>query len=106
MCPGLAIAPSTRKITPFIGQLVDIYEVGSAKFCLGTYHRYREMSCGLISFLAQESVPARRKGDDPQSRIITILSTTDSYRDPAIPKLLEILELKGCIVTLDAMGYQ
>jgi len=24
----------------------------------------------------------------------------------AIPKLLELLELKGCIVTIDAMGYQ
>ena len=24
----------------------------------------------------------------------------------AIPMLLELLELKGCIVTIDAMGYQ
>jgi predicted transposase YbfD/YdcC len=27
-------------------------------------------------------------------------------RDNCIPELLDIVELKGCIVTIDAMGYE
>jgi len=58
-----------------------------AIFCLKTISVLR---CIPVkpSFLAQVKV-------DEKSNEIT-----------AIPKILELLDLKGCIVTIDAMGYQ
>lgn len=42
------------------------------------------------------------------NRLVLAQEATDekSNEITAIPKLLELLELKGCIVTLDAMGCQ
>lgn len=59
----------------------------------------------------------RTKGNSPlhrvtawgcENRLVLAQEATDdkSNEITAIPKLLELLELKGCIVTLDAMGCQ
>jgi len=61
------------------------YEKGDAKAAL---HVLSAWAC------QQRLVPAQEKVDEQSNKIT------------AVPALLEVLDLEGCIVTLDAMGTQ
>ena len=79
-------------------------EIGTLSVgCLSRHHR-----ASPVSLLQGTPLPGLRKitRHRKKTALRTLAGNTQSNEITAIPELLKVLDVKGCVVTIDAMGCQ